>query len=143
MTQGGKPIRATLPPKTSPFAPLKPLVSGRGRDVEASLSKLSQSLGSFEKPLHVHVQLIDGDETEHWEIAAGSKKGSAKKQKKPRIAEVHVVLRKDTWLQIAGGRISPYDALFKGKLRIGGNVELAKQLVRHLSDPSVPYVSPC
>ena len=53
------------------------------------------------------------------------------------------MLRKDTWAQIAGGRLSPYDALFSGKLRIGGDVELAKQLVQHLSDPSVPYVSPC
>ena len=75
MTQGGKPIRVTLPPKTSPFAPLKSLVSGRGRDVDASLSKLSQSLGSFKKALRIHVQLIDGDQCEDWEVAAGSKKG--------------------------------------------------------------------
>jgi putative sterol carrier protein len=142
MTQGGKPIRATLPPKTSPFAPLKSLVSGRGRDVDASLSKLSQSLGSFKKPLRIHVRLIDGDKCEDWEVAAGAKKGSAKRAK-PKAADVRVVLRKDTWLQIAGGRLSPYDALFKGKLRIGGDVDLAKMVVRHLSDPSVPYVSPC
>ena len=142
MTQGGKPIRVTLPPKTSPFAPLKSLVSGRGRDVDASLSKLSQSLGSFKKPLRIHVQLIDGDQCEDWEVAAGSKKGSARRAK-PKAADVRVVLRKDTWLQIAGGRLSPYDALFRGKLRIGGDVDLAKMLVRHLSDPSVPYVSPC
>ena len=142
MTQGGKPIRATLPPKSSPFAPLKSLVSGRGRDVEASLSKLSQSLGSFDQPLRIHVQLIDGDKCEDWEVAAGSKKASAKRAK-PKTSDVRVVLRKDTWAQIAGGRLSPYDALFSGKLRIGGDVELAKRLVQHLSDPSVPYVSPC
>jgi putative sterol carrier protein len=143
MTQGGKPIRSTLPPKTSPFAPLKPLAKGRARvDVEASLSKLSQSLRSFEKPLRIHVQLIDGDRTEDWEVAAGSKKDSVRRAR-PKTADVRVVLRKDTWTQIAGGRLSPYDALFSGKLRIGGDVELAKQLVRHLSDPSVPYVSPC
>jgi putative sterol carrier protein len=142
MTQGGKPIRATLPPKTSPFAPLKSLVSGRGRDADASLSKLSQSLASLPKPVRVHVQLIDGDQCEDWEVAAGAKKGSAKRAK-PKTADVRVVLRKETWLQIAGGKLSPYDALFNGKLRIGGDVELAKQLVRHLSDPSVPYVSPC
>ncbi|HKD20192.1 MAG TPA: SCP2 sterol-binding domain-containing protein [Thermoanaerobaculia bacterium] len=142
MTQGGKPIRATLPPKTSPFAPLKALVSGRGRDVEASLSKLSQSLGSFETPLHIHVRLIDGDATEDWDVAAGSKKGAARRGK-PKNPDVRVVLRKDTWIQIAGGKLSPYDALFGGKLRIGGDVDTAKEVVRHLSDPSVPYVSPC
>jgi putative sterol carrier protein len=142
MTQGGKPIRETLRPKTSPFAPLKSLVSGRGRDVAASLSKLSQFLGSFEKPLRIHIQLIDGDATEDWEVAAGSKKGSARRLK-PKSSDVRVVLRKDTWLQIAGGRLSPFDALFNGKLRIGGDVALAKRVVRHLSDPSVPFVSPC
>ena|SRR6516225_7841881 len=142
MTQGGKPIRATLPPKPSPFAPLKSLVTGRGRDVETSLSKLSQSLGHFDKPARIHVQLIDGNRCEDWEVAAGSKKASARKAK-PKTSDVRVVLRKDTWTQIASGRLSPYDALFSGKLRIGGDVELAKRLVQHLSDPSVPYVSPC
>ena len=49
----------------------------------------------------------------------------------------------DTWLQIAQGKLNPFDAFISGKLRVGGDVELAKRLVQHLSDPSVPYVSPC
>jgi len=143
MTQGGKPVRHPVPAeRTSPFAPLKPLVAEREHDVEASLTKLARSLGSYEKAARLHIRLIDGDKTEHWEVAAGSRKSSAHRRK-PKTANVHIVLRKDTWMEIAQGRLSPFDALFGGKLRIGGDVELAKRLARHLSDPSVPFVSPC
>jgi putative sterol carrier protein len=54
-----------------------------------------------------------------------------------------VVGRHETWLQIAQGKLSPFEAFITGRLLVGGDTELAKRLVQHLSDPSVPYVSPC
>jgi hypothetical protein len=143
MTQGGKPIRETMPGVApSPFARLKPLVREHARDVADSLAKLAKALGSYGKPARIHIRLIDGDSVEHWEVKAGSPTGSARR-KQPKTADVHIVLRNDTWMEIAQGRLSPFDALFGGKLRVGGDVELAKALARHLSDPSVPFVSPC
>jgi putative sterol carrier protein len=54
-----------------------------------------------------------------------------------------VVVRHETWRQIAQGKLSPFEAFITGRLLVGGDIELAKRLVQHLSDPSVPYVSPC
>jgi putative sterol carrier protein len=54
-----------------------------------------------------------------------------------------VVMRPETWMQIAQGRMAPYDALFGGRLRVGGDLEKAKSIIQHLSDPAVPYVPPC
>ena len=45
-----------------------------------------------------------------------------------------------------GGRhfdLAPYDALYAGKVRVGGDFEAAKAITRYLSDPALPYVSPC
>jgi putative sterol carrier protein len=44
---------------------------------------------------------------------------------------------------MAHGRLSPFDALLSGKLRIGGDTALAKRVAQHLSDPSVPFVGLC
>jgi putative sterol carrier protein len=56
---------------------------------------------------------------------------------------VIVVLSPETWTAIAEGRLAPYDALFQGRMRVGGDVELAKRVTQHLSDPAYPYVAPC
>jgi predicted lipid carrier protein YhbT len=141
--QGGKPIRDAVPDQPpSPFAPLKPLVHGSGQDVENSLSALAKALGSYEGRARLHLQLIDGNQISHWEIEAGRRK-AAVSRRKPKSADVHVVLRQETWLEIAQGRLSPFEALFGGRLRIGGDVELGKRIVKHLTDPSVPFVLPC
>ena len=52
-------------------------------------------------------------------------------------------MRPETWAQIAQGQLSPYEALYSGKLRVGGDLEMAKMIVKHLTDPSAPYVAPC
>jgi len=146
MTQGGKiPRDSTALAAASPFARLQPLVSEPGPDVEASLTQLAQALASYEAPARIHLRLLDDDNSEtidHWDVEAGTPKATARRSQ-PKAPDVVVVVRRDTWMQIAQGRLSPFDALFAGKLRVGGDVELAKRLTRHLSDPSMPYVSPC
>ena len=147
MTEGGKTIRDTTPVATaSPFARLRPLVSGGEKDVAASLTQAAKALASYEKPARIHVRLLDTDNNtetfDHWDVEAGTTKAAARRGA-PKAADVVVVMRRDTWLQIAQGQLSPFDALFNGKVRVGGDLELAKGLARHLSDPSVPFVSPC
>ena len=146
MTQGGKAMREGMPHvAASPFARLTPLVSEQGQDVAASLTKLAQALAGYAAPARINLRLLDNDNLErvdYWDVEVGSPTAKAR-QGEPKSADVVVVLRQDTWLQIAQGRISPFDALFAGKLRVGGDLELAKEITKHLSDPSVPFVSPC
>ena len=140
--QGGKRGREIGP--TSPFARLRPLAAGKD-DSEAGLKQLAQALSDYKKPTLLHVRLVtgkEGERVEHWEIKAGSKDATVQR-KEPMKADVVVVMRPETWSQIAQGMLAPYDALFAGKLRVGGDVETAKDITRHLSDPRFPYVSPC
>src|SRR5215472_16025172 len=73
----------------------------------------------------------------------GGAAGSTARPGKPDSADVHVVTQAETLTQIATGQLAPYDALFGGKLRVGGNLEMAKSITQHLSDPAVPYFPPC
>lgn len=143
MTQGGKKIPAAVgdrPP--SPFAPLRALLEPHEQDAADGLHKLASALDGFGTRVRLHVQLVDDETVEHWSIEGGTGKPSAH-QATPKEADMRVVLRRATWLEIAHGRLSPFDALFAGRLRFGGDTGLGKSVARHLSDPSVPFVPPC
>jgi hypothetical protein len=138
--QRGKLGREASPTRT--FACLTPLATATD-DPASSLTALSEALRDFSREVTLDVRLLADDETvEHWDVQAGSKRAKAV-ARVPRTADVVVVMRPETWQQIAQGRLAPYEALYAGRLRIGGDFEAAKAITRHLSDPSSLYVAPC
>jgi hypothetical protein len=143
MTEAGKKIREAVgdrPP--SSFAPLRPLLQPHQQDAADGLRKLAAGLAGLDARVRLHVQLVDGETVEHWSIEGGTGKPIVQKHP-PKQADIRLVLRRATWLSIAQGRLSPFDALFAGRMRFGGDSELGKRIARHLSDPSVPFVPPC
>ena len=138
--QGGK--RPPDQNAATAFAPMKKLLEEHKQDPEESFNKLAQGLKNYEAPVRVHFRLLNEDQVIHWEVEGGAGKSAARRNE-PKQADVVVVVRRETWLQIAQGQLSPFDALFSGKMRIGGNIEAAKRIAQHLSDPAVPFVSPC
>lgn len=142
--EGGKPSRPEPASDVVPrFACLRPLLEGEARDIAQSFRNMAEALRTCEEPCRVQVRLVDGDETvETWEIGAGARASAARGQEAAE-ADVHVVVSSDTWVEIAQGRLAPFEALFSGRLRVGGNFELAKRLARHLTDPAATFVPLC
>jgi hypothetical protein len=145
--QGGKLSREAVLEQAA-FAPLKPIADERD-DAAKGLRKLSKALSDYPTPLRLNVRLVSGgddsgtDESAgHWEVQAGSKTPKARR-KESKDADVIVVTRPDTWLQITQGKLAPYEALYSGRLRVGGDFEAAKDLTRYLTDPASTYVAPC
>jgi len=145
MTEGTKPRRASRAetPAPSAFAPLRPLLRSGNTDLSKSVDKLSAELSDFGSRVRLDVNVLEGSNTHAWEVACGQNRAPARRTERRRKPDVRVVMRQDAWLQIAQGQLHPFDAFLSGRLQVGGNIELAKRLVEHLSDPSVPYVSPC
>lgn len=140
--QGGKKAREGLATPVQ-FARLRPLVTGAKPDLAASLKSLSQALGDYGSRVRIHIHFMEsGEKVDHWEVEGGSAKGKVR-HGRPEAADVHVVMRPETWAQIANGQLAPYEALFSGKLRVGGKLETAKSITQHLSDPAAPYIAPC
>jgi putative sterol carrier protein len=142
--QGGKKAKEAIVPPVA-FARLRPLMAGQKADEAGSLKSLSQALRNYGSAVRIHIHLgegADGEKVDHWDVEGGSAKATARNSK-PKNADVHVVMRPETRMQIAQGRMAPYDALFGGRLRVGGDLEKAKSIIQHLSDPAVPYVPPC
>jgi hypothetical protein len=114
-------------------------------DAAKSISQLSKALSGLGNPVRLHIGLVsgaDGGKVQHWDVQGGAKSGKVKRGK-PRNADVVVLMRPETWAEIAQGQLAPYEALYSGKLRVGGDFEMAKAIVKHLTDPSAPYVAPC
>lgn len=138
--QGGK--RPREAPPRARFARLAPLVGQESKgDIAGSLHGLATALKNAKAQGRLYLRLVSGGETEavdHWEIAAGKARRA-----EPKGADVVVAMRPETWLAIAKGELPPYEALMAGKLRVGGDFEAAKEMVRRLTDPSASYVPPC
>lgn len=100
-------------------------------ELDATVRGLADAISAVEPSPRIHLRLVEGDEIVETLATADGE------------PDVIVVLSRDTWLAIAQGRLAPYEALVAGRLRVGGDVELAKRVTQHLSDPSVPYVEPC
>lgn len=141
--QGGKLGREVRP--VSAFARLKPLVV-EADDPAKAVRALSKALGNYQRQVRLHVRLVSGEDgttVQHWDVQGGAKSAAKAEQKEPKQADVIVAMRPETWLLIAQGRLAPYEALYTGKLRVGGDMEIAKAITRHLTDPKATYRSPC
>jgi putative sterol carrier protein len=127
--QGGKLRREAS--ETLPFARLRAL-AGPEDDATKSLEQLTKAMSGLGKPVRLHIQLVsgaDGETVEHWDVQGG--KGRKAKKGEPKNADVVVVMRPETWAQIAQGQLAPYEALYSGRLRVGGDFEIAKAVVKH------------
>ena len=143
MTEGGKSIRAAFGDRpASPFTRLRPLLQPHEQDVADGMRKFAAALGGFNTSVRLHIRVLNGETVEHWDIEGGTKEPAAH-PRLPESADVVVVLRQETWMQIAQGRLSPFEALLSGKLRVGGDTKVAKRVVQHLSDPAMPFVGLC
>ena len=140
--QGGKLRRVDHTPL--PFARLRAW-AGPKDDPAACIERLSKALAGLRAPMRLQIRLVSGDDgesTEQWALQGGPKSAKATKAVQ-KNADVVVVMSPDTWLQIAQGQLAPYEALYAGRMRVGGDFEMAKALVKHLTDPAAAYVAPC
>ena len=145
MTEGTKPRRASTveTPAPSAFAPLRPFLRAGNADVSKSFEELSAELVNFDSRVCLDVKVLEGSSTHTCEVACGQDRSAKRRSERRKKPDVRVVVRHDAWLQIARGQLHPFDAFISGRLMVGGDIALAKRLVEHLTDPSVPYVSPC
>jgi alkyl sulfatase BDS1-like metallo-beta-lactamase superfamily hydrolase len=143
MTGGGKAIRGAVGDvRPSPFAPLKALLQPHEQDAAEGIRRLAAALQGLGAAARLHLRVLDGETVEHWEVEGGTLPAAARQQT-PKNADMTLILRRDTWLRMAHGRLSPFDALLSGRMRLGGDTALAKSIVKHLSDPTVPFVGLC
>jgi len=142
MTQGGKTRERVSEGPASAFAPLRPWLAPDSRELEPAIKNLAAALADFGGEGKLSIEILDAEDSHHWVVGIGRGKASAERRRTTK-ADVRLVIGREAWIEICHGRLNPFDAFAGGRLQLGGDTELAKRLVRHLSDPEAVYLSPC
>jgi len=113
------------------YVMLQRLTEPRRSELATTFHRVGEILAkaALRKPAQLHFSIVDNESGEPlvWSVAVA--KGTSKVvQKRTERADVEIITTRDTWWQIADGRLSPLDAFVKGLLRVRGDLNLAKRV---------------
>lgn len=114
------------------YARLQLLLDPDLEQLDNTFERLREMVEGSGEQGRVQVHLLDDAEHHYFafEMTKGSCHLSSERLEGP---DLEIITAPDTWKQIAEGKLSPMDAFGRGKMRIRGDVELAKRLYRHLA----------
>jgi putative sterol carrier protein len=123
---------------------LRPLAERRREDAGDALLSLARQLADTPERGRVQLRLVGRSESESetWDVELAPKGAKAAKRTKAgktsrraggKLPDLEIVTRAETWDCIADGSLSPLEAFLGGRLRLRGDAELAKRIVRHLA----------
>jgi putative sterol carrier protein len=117
------------------FASFRPLIRTSRDDLRDSFQQMGQALADAKEQTRIHFRLVDSRKREAWtlDIGPGKSRVQDKHVGKPKL---EIITRTETWGDIAQGKLSPVEAFFKGKMRVRGDITMAKRLLRHLCEPN-------
>jgi putative sterol carrier protein len=117
------------------FATFRPLIRSNRENVRTSLEQVARSLSTTGEQTRIHFRLLNSGKREAWTVHVGGKKADVQDRHtgKPKV---EVVTRVETWNEIALGKLSPLEAFVTGRLRVRGDVEMTKRMLRHLCEPN-------
>ena len=105
---------------------------------ESTVRALATLVGPSERKASVTLSLGNPVGRENWNFQLSPRGCSVTEGEAPG-ADLEVVLRDHTWLEIVSGETSPIAAFLEGKLRVRGDVALARDLVERLKASGEVY----
>ena len=105
---------------TRPFTPLE----SEG-DVGRSVRLAATHLGTSRSSRVIQFSLREDQKQRHWCMTLGPDGGEASETQIER-PDLEIITDKDTWLEIVEGRLPPIEAFGQGRLRIRGDLKLAR-----------------
>jgi SCP-2 sterol transfer family len=136
MLQGPVPTK----PKPVNYAKLKRLIRPGERDFRRAFARLAQRLKASGERAEVQVDLLQARQREPWSLLLEGNAATASR-KAARRPDLHIILREQTWRQIATGERSPLESFLAGQVRLRGDPELAKRLFKRVAGPG--ETDPC
>ncbi|MDX3538025.1 SCP2 sterol-binding domain-containing protein [Streptomyces sp. MB09-01] len=108
--------------------PWTPLVADREKDLDRSFRRLSQVVGTSPHLARIHFKIMVGDETRSWTLEVGPE-GSEISAGFVHGPDLELIVGEETWWQLARGELSPLEAFGRGKMRVIGDLRVARHLV--------------
>lgn len=104
----------------------------RGKaDLATTFERMAAAVGKGARAALIRFAIRDGRTTRVWSLvmtADGCKVSEAKYAR----SDLEILTDAATWSSIAGGELSPLEAFGRGKLRVRGDIALARHVARKL-----------
>ena len=111
--------------------PLPNLLYQKAGDVAVSFGRMAKKLSGTKRAGVIQFRLTKRRRTRCWSLALSPKECRVIDSEVDNPA-FEVITSEDTWSAIAGGQIAPLEAFVSGKLRIRGDIEMARSIFRRL-----------
>ena len=113
---------------------LKKLGGSKFKNPKSSLQKMTNLLKSTSEPGRFQFQILKGEKASvfHIEVEGKSSKLYDEKTDRPTF---EIITSEETWLEIAGGKLSPLKAFVQNKMRVRGNVEAGQRFLLQFAGP--------
>ena len=111
------------------YAKLKKVMDPGEKDLDRAFSRLADMLRGSGEVAEAQVDIVRGRSKQQWTLSLEPKAASASK-KSARRPDLRLMVAEETARRILEGELSPIEAFVSGNLRIRGNTELAKRLLK-------------
>jgi hypothetical protein len=111
------------------FAKLPKLADSGAADLSKSFGGLAKALEDSGEVAQVQVDVLAGRKAEQWTLSLERKRAAASSGAASN-PDLRLIVARDAWDAVAAGELSPVDAFLSGKLRVRGDVDLARRLLK-------------
>ncbi|MEE8155232.1 MAG: SCP2 sterol-binding domain-containing protein [Phycisphaerales bacterium] len=114
----------------SDFArPFPDLLGEKRTAISGSFKRIAVALGKSKRISSIQFTIFEGRKTRRWCLAltpCGCEVTEAAMER----PDLEILTDAKSWADIAGGKVAPLEAFGQGKIRLRGDVQLARMLVR-------------
>jgi len=118
--------------KQAKYVSIRSLLGRKKADVEGTFERLAELLKDSPDNGSIQFRIVDKDQPRYWNLRLEAQGCSVHVDRldKP---DLEIITQAETWLQIAGGKLSPLIAFARHKMRIRGDEKLGKRLLKQLA----------
>jgi Putative sterol carrier protein len=111
---------------------LRSLMGPTEKDLGTTFQRMAELLEGSDEPARVQFRILNGEKQLCWCLELGPKACHVR-AKSIDHPDFEMITNAETWWQIAEGSLSPLRAFTQGKMRVRGNIELGKRILKRLA----------
>ena len=119
-------------PVLADFAVPFPDLLGNASDITGSFERIAESLSATRASRTIQFSIAYADDNRTWCVASAPD-GCHVTEAVTEQPDLEILTDEDTWVQLVKGRISPIEAFGLGRMRVRGDITVARLLARRLT----------
>lgn len=111
--------------------PFPNLLGKKRTAIETSFKRIAKALDKSKRRGAIQFTINNGRQTRQWCLTM-TPDGCHEAQRPAQSPDLEILTDSETWATIAEGKVTPLEAFGQGKVRVRGDVELARHFARRV-----------